>query len=66
MRTALDDDETRGAVPGARRNVDTILIDPKAELVIPRFASQPLAGNRNLHPTSLPASDAIASHLSAR
>ncbi len=40
-----------------------ILIDPAAELVIVRFASHPLASNRNLHPTSLPAWDAIAGHL---
>ncbi|MFN3370936.1 MAG: serine hydrolase domain-containing protein [Sphingomonadaceae bacterium] len=39
-----------------------ILIDPEAELVIARFASHPLASNRNLHPTSLPAWDAIAAH----
>lgn len=43
-----------------------ILIDPKAELVIARFASHPLASNRNLHPTSLPAWDAIAAHYARR
>jgi CubicO group peptidase (beta-lactamase class C family) len=40
-----------------------IYIDPKAEMVIARFASHPLAGNVNLDPTSLPAYRAIADHL---
>jgi CubicO group peptidase (beta-lactamase class C family) len=40
-----------------------IYIDPKAEMVIARFASHPLAGNVNLDPTSLPAYRAIAEHL---
>ncbi|MFN3960318.1 MAG: serine hydrolase domain-containing protein [Parvularculaceae bacterium] len=43
-----------------------IYIDPKAEMVIARFASHPLAGNVNLDPTSLPAYRAIAAHLTAR
>jgi CubicO group peptidase (beta-lactamase class C family) len=43
-----------------------IYIDPKAEMVIARFASHPLAGNVNLDPTSLPAYRAIADHLMAR
>jgi hypothetical protein len=38
-------------------------VDPKAEMVIVRFASHPLAGNANLDPTSLPAYRAIADHL---
>lgn len=42
-----------------------IYIDPKAEMVIARFASHPLAGNVNLDPTSLPAYRAIAAHLLA-
>jgi CubicO group peptidase (beta-lactamase class C family) len=42
-----------------------IYIDPKAEMVIARFASHPLAGNVNLDPTSLPAYHAIAKHLIA-
>jgi CubicO group peptidase (beta-lactamase class C family) len=40
-----------------------IYIDPKAEMVITRFASHPLAANVNLDPTSLPAYDAVARHL---
>lgn len=43
-----------------------IYIDPKAEMVIARFASRPLAGNANLDPMSLPAYRAIADHLMAR
>jgi CubicO group peptidase (beta-lactamase class C family) len=40
-----------------------IYIDPKAEMVIARFASHPLAANANLDPTSLPAYHALARHL---
>ena len=42
-----------------------IYVDPKAEMVIARFASFPLAGNANLDPTSLPAYHALAKHLMA-
>ncbi len=42
-----------------------IYIDPKAEMVIARFASHPLAANANLDPTSLPAYHALARHLMA-
>ncbi|MEY2854236.1 MAG: hypothetical protein RL030_1368, partial [Pseudomonadota bacterium] len=42
-----------------------IYVDPKAEMVIARFASHPLAGNANLDPLSLPAYRAIAEHLMA-
>lgn len=42
-----------------------IWIDPRAEMVIARYASHPLAGNANLDPTSLPAYDALAKHLLA-
>ncbi len=42
-----------------------IWIDPKAEMVIARYASHPLAGNANLDPTSLPAYHALALHLMA-
>jgi CubicO group peptidase (beta-lactamase class C family) len=41
-----------------------IYIDPKAEMVIARFASHPVASNRSINPTTLPAYDAIAAHLS--
>ncbi len=40
-----------------------IYIDPKAQMVIARFASHPLAGNVNFDPTSLPAYHALALHL---
>ena len=42
-----------------------IYVDPKAEMVIARFGSHPLASNVNLDPTSLPAYDALARHLLA-
>lgn len=41
-----------------------IYIDPQAELVIARFASHPVASNRSINPTTLPAYDAIAAYLS--
>jgi CubicO group peptidase (beta-lactamase class C family) len=40
-----------------------IYIDPRAEMVIARFASHPKAGNVNLDPTSLPAYRAVAKYL---
>jgi CubicO group peptidase (beta-lactamase class C family) len=43
-----------------------IYIDPKAELVIARFASHPVATNRVINVTTLPAYDAIAAHLAGR
>ncbi len=43
-----------------------IYVDPRAEMVIARFASHPLAGNVNLDPTSLPAYRAIAERLMQR
>lgn len=41
-----------------------IYIDPKAEMVIARFGSFPVATNRVINPTTLPAYDAIAALLS--
>lgn len=41
----------------------TIYIDPKAEMVIVRFASHPEAKNSKIDPTSLPAYQAIAEYL---
>jgi CubicO group peptidase (beta-lactamase class C family) len=41
----------------------TIYIDPKAEMVIARFASHPVAANAALDPTSLPAYHALAKFL---
>ena len=43
-----------------------IYIDPKAEMVIARFASHPVAGNAANDPTSLPAYHALARHLMQR
>jgi CubicO group peptidase (beta-lactamase class C family) len=40
-----------------------LYVDPRAEMVIARFASHPLAGNVHLDPTSLPAYRAMAEHL---
>jgi CubicO group peptidase (beta-lactamase class C family) len=42
-----------------------IYVDPKAEMVVARFASHPLASNVNIDPTSLPAYEAVAAHLLA-
>jgi len=43
-----------------------IYIDPKAGMVIARYASHPKAGNMNLDPTSLPAYRAVADYLLKR
>jgi hypothetical protein len=40
-----------------------IYVDPRAELVIARYASHPLASNTNFDSTSLPAYHALAKHL---
>ena len=40
-----------------------VYIDPKAEMVIARYGSHPLAANVHLDPTSLPAYHALAKHL---
>jgi len=42
-----------------------VYIDPKAEMVIARFASHPTASNGANDPTSLPAYHALAKHLMA-
>jgi CubicO group peptidase (beta-lactamase class C family) len=38
-------------------------VNPKAELVIARFASHPIAGNMGIDPNSLPAWRALAEHM---
>jgi hypothetical protein len=43
-----------------------IYIDPKAEMVIVRYASHPVAGNAANDPITLPAFDALARHLLQR
>lgn len=40
-----------------------LYIDPKAEMVIARFASHHIAGNAGIDPMSLPAYQAVADHL---
>ncbi|WP_255368975.1 serine hydrolase [Polaromonas sp. OV174] len=42
-----------------------IYVDPKAEMVIVRYASHPVAGNAANDPTTLPAFEALARHLLA-
>jgi CubicO group peptidase (beta-lactamase class C family) len=42
-----------------------IYVDPKAEMVIARYASHPLAANANNDPTTLPAFDAMGRYLMA-
>ncbi len=42
-----------------------VYIDPKAEMVVARFASHPLSANANFDATSLPAYHALAKHLMA-
>ncbi len=44
----------------------TIYIDPKAEMVLVRFASFPQAQNGRIDPTSLPAYQAVAEYLLTR
>jgi len=41
----------------------TIYIDPKAEMVIARYATFPMAANAFIDPTSLPAYQALADKL---
>jgi CubicO group peptidase (beta-lactamase class C family) len=57
--------DDHGAYMGRGIHGQAIYVDPKAEMVIARFASHPMAGNVNLDPTSLPAYRAIAEHLMA-
>ncbi len=40
-----------------------IVVNPKAEMVVARYASHPLAANANIDPSSLPAWAALAQHL---
>ena len=44
----------------------TIYVDPKADMVLVRFASFPTAKNANIDPTSLPAYQAVAEYLWTR
>ena len=40
-----------------------IYIDPVAEMVIVRFASNPLSSNKYIDPVSIPAYEAVAKYL---
>jgi CubicO group peptidase (beta-lactamase class C family) len=55
--------DDHGVFMGRGIHGQAVYIDPRAEMVIARFASHPLAGNVNLDPTSLPAYRAIADRL---
>ncbi len=58
--------DDHGAFSARGVHGQVIYIDPKAEMVIARFASHPLAGNMALDPTSIPAYRALADHLLAK
>jgi CubicO group peptidase (beta-lactamase class C family) len=57
--------DAHGAYSARGVHGQVVHIDPKAEMVIARFASHPLASNANFDPTSLPAYEALARHLMA-
>ncbi len=57
--------DDHGAFAARGVHGQTIWIDPKAQMVIVRFASNPVAGNAASDPTSLPAYRAVAEHLMA-
>lgn len=52
-----------GAFAARGVNGQAIYVDPKAEMVIARYASHPIAANAALDPTSLPAFHALAKFL---
>lgn len=55
--------DDHGAYAARGVHGQTVWIDPKADMVIVRFASNPVAANAASDPTSLPAYRAIANHL---
>ncbi len=57
--------DPHGAFAARGVHGQTIWIDPKADMVIVRFASNPVAANAASDPTSLPAYRAVAEHLMA-
>lgn len=57
--------DAHGAYAARGVHGQTIWIDPKADMVIVRFASHPLAANAASDPTSLPAYRAVAEYLLA-
>lgn len=58
--------DDHGAFAARGVHGQTIWIDPTAEMVIVRFASNPVAGNAASDPTSLPAYRAVADYLMAQ
>lgn len=54
---------SHGAFAARGVHGQTIYIDPKAEMVLVRFASHPQAKNGYIDPTSLPAYQAVAEYL---
>ncbi len=58
--------DDHGAFAARGVHGQTIWIDPKAEMVIVRLASNPIAGNAANDPTSLPAYRAVADYLLAQ
>jgi CubicO group peptidase (beta-lactamase class C family) len=52
-----------GVFMGRGIHGQAVYVDPKAEMVIARFASHPVQGNVGIDPTSLPAYEALAKHL---
>ncbi len=57
--------DDHGAFAARGVHGQTIWIDPTADMVIVRFASNPVAANAATDPTSLPAYRAVAEHLMA-
>ncbi len=57
--------DDHGAYAARGVHGQTIWVDPKADMVIVRFASHPVAANAATDPTSLPAYRAVAEHLMA-
>lgn len=57
--------DDHGAFAARGVHGQTIWIDPKADMVIVRFGSNPVAANAASDPTSLPAYRAVAEHLMA-
>jgi len=56
---------THAAFMGRGVHGQSLYIDPKAQMVIARFASNPVAGNAHNDPFTLPAYHALARHLIA-
>ncbi|MBS0374185.1 MAG: serine hydrolase [Proteobacteria bacterium] len=57
--------DAHGSFMGRGIHGQALYVDPRAEMVIARFASHPLASNVHLDPLSLPAYGAVARHLIA-